>query len=78
MFNSNPSSPNFPQRTELKRISRCSECSGLSERSEFSGCSEHKGKKSTEQYLLYGCDRTDAVMRTKTKKVPSKEFAMGY
>ena len=37
-----------------------------------------KAKKSTEQYLLYGCDRTDAVMRTKTKKVPSKEFAMGY
>lgn len=27
-----------------------------------------KAKKSTEQYLLYGCDRTDAVMRTKTKK----------
>jgi|GEM_PF-5331214 len=35
-FQSHPSSPNFPQRTELKRISGCSE---------FSGCSERKGKK---------------------------------
>ena len=35
-------------------------CSGI--------CDAVQGGKSQNSTLLYGCDRTDAVMRTKTKK----------
>ena len=49
--------------SRLKRISRCSESSKRNEHSEFSA----RNKKGHRQYLLYGCVRTDKVMRSKTK-----------